>query len=126
MLMPLERSTRPASTVVRRSSQKRTGRPVRSASASGEFPHPFRLPAFGAAHVQGIAHQDQRDLALLGERASAARSVAYAGAHQVGKTLRGDAQGIAEGQADALLAEVECQDSAGGNGQVNFIINGPC
>ena len=36
---------------------------------------------------------------------------ALVGAHQVGKTLRGDAQGIADGQADAFLAQVQGEDA---------------
>ena len=49
---------------------------------------------------------------------------ALVGAYEVGQALGGDAERVAEGQADAFLAEVERQDAGEGGGQVHSIIDG--
>ena len=118
MLMPLERSTRPASTVVSRSSQSLTGKCGAFLQRVGELADPNRLPALGAAHVDGVAEQDQADFAFADELLQGVQVRAYGGADQVGKTLRGDAQRIADGQADAALAQVQGEDTVKGRGQV--------
>src|ERR1039457_21565 len=107
MLMPLERSTRLASTLVRRSSQRFTG-----------------MPALVAAHVDGVAHEDQADLALADELLEGGEVGALSDAHQVGQPLGGDAQGIADSQSDAFLAQVQGQDAGLYGRQINFIIDG--
>ena len=38
--------------------------PVSVSRAAAEIAHPTRLPALGAPHVDGIAHQDEADFAL--------------------------------------------------------------
>ena len=123
MLMPLERRTRPASTEVRRSSQSLTGRWVRFSSDVGELADPNRLPAFGAAHIDGVAEQDHADFAFADELFQDVQVGADAGADEVGKTLRGDAQGIADGQPDAAFAQVEREDTGEGRRSSNFIID---
>ena len=123
MLMPLERSTRPASTLVRRSSQYLTGRPGAFFDGRAEFARPAGLPALGAAHVHGIAHQDQAHLALGREALKGVQIVALAGALQVRQSLRGNSQRIANGQADTLLTQIECQNASLQRSQVQFIID---
>ena len=124
MLMPLERSTRPASTEVRRSSQSLTGRWVRFSSDLGELVDPHRLPAFRAAHIDGIAEQDHADFAFADQLFEDVQVGADAGAYQVGKALRGDAQGIADGQPDAAFTQVQGENSGEGRRSSNFIIDG--
>ena len=118
ILMPLERSTRPASTEVRRSSQSLTGRWVRFSSDLGELADPDRLPALRAAHIDRIAQQDHADFALADELFQHVQIGADAGADQIGKALRGDAQGIADGQPDAAFSQVQGENSGEGRGQV--------
>ena len=118
MLMPLERRTRPASTEVRRSSQSFTGRPVRFSSDVGELAHPDRLPALRAAHIDRVAHQDQADFALADELFQDVEVGALVGADEVGEALGGDAQGIADGQPDTALAQIQGEDAGEGRGQV--------
>ena len=84
----------------------------------GELADPNRLPALGAAHIDGVAEQDHADFAFADELLQDVQVRAYAGADEVGKTLRGDAQRIADGQPDAALAQVQGEDAVKGRGQV--------
>ena len=65
--------------------------------------------------MQRIADQEEVDFVLRGQPRQLRQVRPLIRALQVGETLRGDAQRIADGQADALLSEVERQDAAGGD-----------
>jgi hypothetical protein len=82
------------------------------------------LPALVAPHVDGVAHEDQTDLALADELIEGGEVGALSDAHQVGQALGSDAQGIADSQSDAFLAQIEGQDSELYGRQINFIIDG--
>jgi len=84
----------------------------------GELADPTRLPALGAAHVDGVAEEDEADFAFADELLQEIQDRAYAGADEVWKALRCDAEGIADGQPDAALAQIEGEDTVKGNGQV--------
>jgi hypothetical protein len=43
---------------------------------------------------------------------------ADAGADKVGEALRGDAEGVADGQPDAALAQIEGENTTKGRGQL--------
>src|ERR1035441_2550186 len=84
---------------------------------SGELADPDRLPPFRAAHINGVAEQDHADFALADQLFQHVEVAADPGADEVGEALRGDAQGIADGQPDAALAKVEGENTGEGRGR---------
>src|ERR1039458_9113997 len=99
---------------------RQTGAPLQRA---GEFAQPRRLAAFVAAHVDGVAHQERAGLAIARQPLERIQIGALVGAVEVGKALRGDAQRIADGEADAPLAEIERQNAGMRFGQFHYIID---
>lgn len=89
----------------------------------GELPYPARLAAFAAAHIDRIPEQNQTDLALPHQRLKRRKVAAYPGAHQVWQSLRGNAERIANCEANAFFAEVKRQNAGFVDVQVNFIID---
>jgi hypothetical protein len=77
----------------------------------GEFAGVVALAAGFAGHVHGIADEDHFDTALEGEFAEDFDVVAAADAFEGFESLSGDAELVAEGEADAFFAEVERQDA---------------
>ena len=112
MLMPLSRSTRWASTVVRRSSQNCTGIPVAACRRSAEIAGVFAAASFVPAHVQRIPHQYQRDIVVGSQFRQARQILANIGPLECFQALRGDPQLVAQRQPDAPFAQIEGQNPA--------------
>ena len=86
--------------------------------------HPDRLAPFVAAHILGIAEQNPADLAIFDHLLENLQIGALVGAHQIRQALRCNPQGIADGEPDAFLAEIQGEDAWPGGSQINFIIDG--
>ena len=69
------------------------------------------------------SRQGEGHLALANQRFKRGQIGALVGADQIGQSLGGDAEWIADGQPDPPLAQIKCEDSGDRAGQVNFIIN---
>ena len=74
------------------------------------------LSALIAAEVAGEAEQPEADVVLAGEGGQGVQVSVAVLALQGGQTLGGEAQGIAEGEPNAALADVEGEDAARGGG----------
>jgi hypothetical protein len=73
------------------------------------------LGALVAGHVEGIADDGLGDLVLAEETGDGLEVRAAAGAVEGEDGLRGEAEGVGEGDADAAVADVETNDAGGGD-----------
>ena len=125
MLMPLDRSTRPASTLVRRSSQSFTGSLVRfSISPANSRTQADWRPSL-PPHIDGVTQQDQAHLPFPDQIFQRGQVGALVSTKDIGESLGGNAQRVANGQPDAPFSQVQRQNPSGIGGQVNFIIDAP-
>jgi hypothetical protein len=87
--------------------------------------HPLCLPAFGAAHIDGVPHEDQPRAFLGGQTRNDCEILAIIPALNGIETLRGDPQLVADGNTDADLADVKCENASSKGGfhnGIDFII----
>ena len=86
-----------------------------------ELAHPTGLAALAAAHVYRVAHEDQADFALGREALEGIQIVTLARAFEIRQSLRGNSQRIADGQPNALLAQVQGENAGLQGSQVNSL-----
>ncbi len=72
----------------------------------------FALAALVTAHMQGTSDKKQADISLSNNCLQRGKILANSRAAQRFDTLRGDAKLVADGETDALPADVERQNSA--------------
>jgi len=77
----------------------------------GEGAHLFRLRAFGSAQAQGQANHDLTDFILRQHLAKGFQIAALVLTLDGVQALRGDAERIGDGHANAFRADIEGQDS---------------
>ena len=80
----------------------------------GETAAAHSHPVFGAVHGQRQADQQQGRLPLLDEPGNRREARLVGFGRNGGQGIRPPEQGFADGNADALQAEIECQDGAAG------------
>jgi hypothetical protein len=78
---------------------------------AGELPGVFALAAFFAAHMKGIAHENQFHFVFYRKAPQDFDIVATPFTLQRFQTLRGEPELIAESQTDSLPAEVERENT---------------
>ena len=78
-------------------------------AAAVRFVHggPDHLAPLVPAHVQGFTHQQETYLFLDRQRGKTPDILPNGGALQGGKPLSGDAEGVADGESDPPLAQIE-------------------
>ena len=77
----------------------------------GEFPGIFALAAFIAAHVQGLADQEQADAPFIGYPAQRLQIFPDTIPLERFDALRRDAQFVADRKADAFFADIERENA---------------
>jgi len=99
------------------------GQPKAGFDSSTKFANPTGLPPFRAAHVDGVAQKHHAHFPFPNELLQCRQVGALGGTDEIRQSLCGDAQRIADGEANSLLTQVESQDAGVCGSQANNIID---
>jgi hypothetical protein len=88
-----------------------------TAQVFGENLHFVCAGAFGSAHAEGVADDDFAYGELVDNFGEGLKIGAFVAAVEGFDALRGDAEGVGDGKADAPGADVEAKNAAAGGGK---------